>query len=582
MVRNLICVFLSVMLSGIAVADVMAGQTGDMQQVETIVSENEDDEEEIIEHVGDGYIIHVERMELTGNESLMDVLQMCPEFVSEDGVRVLENYGLFVDGLSFNVDTEAFLYHTKARDIRTITFLTASVVMNGDDELEGEIDVSFKDGAAASQAALMASTYGCGEVYSDLTYHSKDRRFSLTGMVAGDLTYQKLYGEGHRTKRHEAKDNVRLVARWAMTDRDSLQLVFTHNFTYRRLRGQEAENVVPNYYRNLSFIGAYLHDLNDEGASIYFETNVKHANSDGVNNNLSNTELAALIECYLPLVGENLALSVGTEHNYTNSWLKGNHREYMLYNDLYVQLELSMGRWQAAIGDRVRMMTFWHKPYTSTDQEPLWNHRRWQNGLLGSLEYNLGRGHSLQGVFAQRYFTPKATTFARLNVLDNKWWYDTGIKTMSAYVTELKYTYQRKNLMAMAVAENYSFRHVTEEKALRSLQSVNSSLWWHTGALHLTLGAAYYHGDLGEENGHDNYWQLKVMPSVMLSPQTHLTGTLLYLTKSELNEHTPNTYVDVRLSHNITPSVQLFADYHDIAGQKTGNRALIIGTNIKL
>ena len=31
-----------------------------------------------IEHIGDRYIMHVSEMELTGEESLLDVLMMCP------------------------------------------------------------------------------------------------------------------------------------------------------------------------------------------------------------------------------------------------------------------------------------------------------------------------------------------------------------------------------------------------------------------------------------------------------------------------------------------------------------------------
>ncbi|MCR5819233.1 MAG: hypothetical protein K6F89_09090 [Prevotella sp.] len=536
---------------------------------------------EIIEHIGDGYIIYVDRMELNGDESLMDILMICPEFLSQDGKTILNNYGLFIDGLNINIDTEGFLYHTKARDITTITIFSASVVMNGDDELEGEIDISFKDDAAASQAVLMASTYGCAELYSDLTYHSKDRRFTLTGTVVGDLNYQKLQSQNSHIAEHEAKDNIRLAAKWAMTERDSLQLILTQNFTYRRLRGTNAESVIPNYYRNLSFIGAYLHDLNDEEASLYVETNLKHSNSDGVNNNLNDTQAAALLECYLPLLDNALGVTLGTEHNYTNSSLKGIHKEEMLYNDLYVQVELSLGRWQVALGDRFRMMTFWHKPYTTANQEQMWNYSRCQNGLLASLECDLGKGHYLQGVFAQRYYTPRATTFARLNILNNKWWYDTSFKTMTAYVSELKYTYQRKNLMLMGTIENNNFKNVTEDLALRSMQCINTSLWWHLGSLSLTLGASYFHGYLGKE-GHNNYLQMKVMPSVMLSRKTRLSSTLLYLGKDRLNEFTPNTYWNIRLSHSISRYVNLFADYHDIAGQKTGNRSLIVGTNIRL
>ena len=42
-----------------------------------------------IEHIGDRYIMHVPEMELTGEESLLDVLMMCPEVISLDGNNII-------------------------------------------------------------------------------------------------------------------------------------------------------------------------------------------------------------------------------------------------------------------------------------------------------------------------------------------------------------------------------------------------------------------------------------------------------------------------------------------------------------
>ena len=44
-----------------------------------------------IEHIGDRYIMHIPEMELTGEESLLDVLMMCPEVISLDGNNIINN-----------------------------------------------------------------------------------------------------------------------------------------------------------------------------------------------------------------------------------------------------------------------------------------------------------------------------------------------------------------------------------------------------------------------------------------------------------------------------------------------------------
>ena len=55
-----------------------------------------------IEHIGDRYIMHVSEMDLTGEESLLDVLMMCPEVLTMDGNTIIGGdpfanlYGKFV------------------------------------------------------------------------------------------------------------------------------------------------------------------------------------------------------------------------------------------------------------------------------------------------------------------------------------------------------------------------------------------------------------------------------------------------------------------------------------------------------
>ena len=70
-----------------------------------------------IEHIGDRYIMHVPEMELTGEESLLDVLMMCPEVISLDGNNIIGGdpfsnlYGKFViriDNQEYGLDYATF------------------------------------------------------------------------------------------------------------------------------------------------------------------------------------------------------------------------------------------------------------------------------------------------------------------------------------------------------------------------------------------------------------------------------------------------------------------------------------------
>ena len=82
-----------------------------------------------IEHIGDRYMIHVPELELTGEESLLDVLMMCPEVMTLDGNNIIGGdpfanlYGKFViriDNQEYGLDYATLLHHFKAREIETI------------------------------------------------------------------------------------------------------------------------------------------------------------------------------------------------------------------------------------------------------------------------------------------------------------------------------------------------------------------------------------------------------------------------------------------------------------------------------
>ena len=70
-----------------------------------------------IEHIGDRYIMHVSEMDLTGEESLLDVLMMCPEVLTMDGNNIIGGdpfanlYGKFViriDNQEYGLDWYGF------------------------------------------------------------------------------------------------------------------------------------------------------------------------------------------------------------------------------------------------------------------------------------------------------------------------------------------------------------------------------------------------------------------------------------------------------------------------------------------
>ena len=66
-------------------------------------------QDEIIEHQGNKYIIHVEKLDPDSEMTLLDVLHICPEFFSTDGKDITTDYLLSVDDIMLGVDYKPLL-----------------------------------------------------------------------------------------------------------------------------------------------------------------------------------------------------------------------------------------------------------------------------------------------------------------------------------------------------------------------------------------------------------------------------------------------------------------------------------------
>ena len=66
-------------------------------------------------------MIYPQRMDLTGEESLMDILQMMPDLMIRGYEDVIDGYNLRMDNCPPNGDLRLILSQTKAKDIATVT-----------------------------------------------------------------------------------------------------------------------------------------------------------------------------------------------------------------------------------------------------------------------------------------------------------------------------------------------------------------------------------------------------------------------------------------------------------------------------
>ena len=107
------------------------------------VSIHADDSLPIIEKKADRTMIYSQRMELTGEESLMDILQMVPELMIAGYEDVITDYNLRIDNCPMNGDVRLILSQMKAKDIAKIQVCDNTGVAKGTVGLGNVLDINM-------------------------------------------------------------------------------------------------------------------------------------------------------------------------------------------------------------------------------------------------------------------------------------------------------------------------------------------------------------------------------------------------------------------------------------------------------
>ena len=543
-------------------------------------------QEEIIEHEGNKYIIHVELLNPDSEMTLMDVLHMCPELMSNDGKSITAEYLLSVDDIMLSIDYEPLLENIKACELSQVIVCTYGSVDNAMDGTTGSIDLQFKEGSkgVAGKLALNGSTYGNGKLYADIA--STGDKVTVRGFAQTNLQYGKAESlSGTTVTSRNGVENAMLFVDWQATDDDVVKFKLSQGYGEQKDRLYNLDNIeiMPSRQRWGEIVATYERNLNEQGAGLYFEAGMNYSN-----NNLESVKerMATpwwIAECSFPLLKQALTITAGYEGGYTNGWYRGINREQYLYNDLYVQLNYKKGPWIITLGDRFRHNTFWNKPYDK-GEESLWSHNRNDHALIASVGYHKGH-HAIQGIFNRSFFNPVVSAFIDYLIEDHTQ-YNTDYKTNYAWRSELRYTYQTERMVVTGSATHTLLTDLPTPN--QSLTGLGASVTWNKGSFRLTGGANVYHQHIKlDDSSNDTFFTLKFAPTLLLGNGFRLSSVLLFNSKKDYIEQHAHLYASVKVNKDLGRRCNVFADFHDIAGQPETttlllmqsykNRALTIG-----
>ena len=544
-------------------------------------------QEDIVEYEGYKYTIHVEQLNPDPEMTLLDVLHICPELMSSDGKTLTANYLLSVDDIMLNADYGPLLEGIKACDLSEVTVCTYGAVINAMDGTAGSIDLKFKEGRGLTgKAALSGSTYGNGRLYADIANggeHVTVRAFTQAGLQYG----QAEASSGSSITSRKGVENAMLFVDWQMTENDLLKLKLSQGYdeSKDRIRNGRHEDDEDGATRQRwgELVATYEHTLNEQEAGLYFETGMNYASSAIDRQGIRTVVPWWVAECSIPFMGQALWLTAGYEGGYMNLWHQGLGREQNLYSDLYVQLDFKKGPWVISTGDRFRHNIFWDKHYDEAVSS-LWSYNRNDHALHASVGYRKG-SHFVQGILSRSFFNPLASDF-HTYLDEGPVQHTTDYKTNLAWRSEARYTYQTNRLQATgSVSHTLLSDMLTPDESLTTL---GTSVTWHKEALRLTAGANVNHLHISSDDAvSSTYFTLKLAPTLLLGKGFRLLSVLLYNSKIETYDQRAHLYASVKVNKDLGKRCNVFADFHDIAGQLKGepyfllqsynNRALTIG-----
>ena len=557
-----------------------------------------------IEHIGDRYIMHVSEMELTGEESLLDILMMCPEVISLDGNNVIggdpfaNQYGKFViriDNLEYGLDYATLLHHFKAREIESIKVCQNAEVMKGCSSLKKVIDITLRKGenGVSGRVGLFGDTYGGGKGIVSVLSQQDDLR--ILSHVEGNFqrtsnsdkdAYQN---QSSNTVNHYSHEGAKLNVLWTPTSKDILEVDAMQTYTRNHFTHSPAE-----YVRAYHLQADYTRTLGENGSSILFTLGAEHISDNGRTQEESqtfpyqnhSTYPFAVVEYATPVLTQDLWITAGFEGGLSiEKNCIADYINHSNYEDFYVQLDYNIGKWGFMAGERYRIINFRPKQISSVSN---WKHTTRNHIYSFSTYYTFTPGHTLQGTFCRRIFNPEFGDFVTAGDMEGAWkpTYTTNIRNSLANVMELKYTYSKPNLVVSTSVKNIH-QHLIDNNHDNTL-GIGTTAFWHTGILRLTAGFNYFweraetpveETSLRDTSYH-NFAVFKLAPQLTLPDGWRLTSNLIWCTyrHTATPAYTPaNLYAEVGLYKNIGKHLTLEGRFHDIASQHFGNRAATIG-----
>lgn len=410
----------------------------------------------IIEVKADRTMIYPQRMELSGEESLLDILQMMPELMISGYEDVLTEYNLRIDNVPVNGDVRLVVTQMKAKDIAKIQVCTNTGVAKGTVGMGRVLDINMVmpdkvKGFAEGQGGLGNDPMGSATV--NMLYGS-----ARTDVYA-NASYR--YQSGH-------KEHVTLHMTNRFDARNRLLTYLTQQ--YLAQPGGSSHKVMGR--------ARYFHTFNDLGTELLVLGGYQYA----CDAELANQLPMVVLEVNTPLPVKGLSLLAGFEGDYLITHRRGTNRHWHVFNhDLYLQLSYALPKWRFTVGHRVMFYN-----YQLADSSAVQKHFDVRNNTDVSIICVPNKRHQIQLAYFRKYVNPLYTAlFKEPNTLLDEVWEQAILQLDERDINQIKVAYAYST-PRVTVQPEASFFIVEGEE---NYGEMGVSAYWKTRWLMLTGGA---------------------------------------------------------------------------------------------
>ena len=491
------------------------------------VSVRAESELPVIEMKADRTMIYPQRMELTGEESLMDILQMVPELMIGGYEDVISSYNLRIDNCPMNGDTRLILSQMKAKDIAKIQVCDNTGVAKGTIGMGRVLDINMKmpegvKGFVEGQGDFGKDVTGIGTM--NALYGSKDTDLYANASYRhhdGNEEYLTL----HMTNRFD--------------DRNKLLTYFTQQY-FDHPSGMS---------RKVMGRARYFHTFNDLGTELLIVGGYQH-NSDPV---LSNKLPLYIVELNTPLFSKRLSMMLGAEGDYLMTKQKGTDRSWDVFNnDIYLQFTYSLTKWRLTAGNRVM---FYH--YNLMEGGINQKHSDTRNNTNACVIYMPDNCNQIQLGYYRKYYNPSyLVLFTKANTLiDEEWARAKGLlKEWDINQVKLAYAYSKQKLTVQTEASYYNVEDG------ENFAELGASVYWKTKGLSLAGGTNLYTAKSG------TYASFRFAPTAYLPHDWQIGMQVVYYTKNVPIRKTNGTpaYGCLFVNKQFGKRWNLGIDWHDM------------------